>query len=66
MENRGIVKYRHKRERNPRVHNRYKFRKALIRYKSRVPEVRKEITPYAGEVRGIRAHMIRSQQFKRR
>ncbi|KAM3178107.1 hypothetical protein ACTXT7_003247 [Hymenolepis weldensis] len=66
MENRGIVKYRHKRERNPRVHNRYKFRKALIRYKSRVPEVRKEITPYAGELRGIRAHMIRSQQFKRR
>nr|CDS33431.1 something about silencing protein 10 [Hymenolepis microstoma] len=66
MENRGIMKYRHKRERNPRVHNRYKYKKALIRYKSRVPEVRKEITPYAGELRGIRAHMVRSQQFKRR
>ncbi|KAM7532866.1 hypothetical protein Aperf_G00000128588 [Anoplocephala perfoliata] len=64
MENRGVVKYRHKRERNPRVHNRYKFKKALIRYKSKVPNIRKEIQPYAGELRGIRVHMIRSHKFK--
>uniref|UniRef100_A0A0X3PE06 Something about silencing protein 10 n=1 Tax=Schistocephalus solidus TaxID=70667 RepID=A0A0X3PE06_SCHSO len=65
MENRGILKYRHKRERNPRVHLRYKFRKAQIRYRSRVPEVRKEDTPYAGELRGIRVNLIKSHKFKK-
>ncbi|CDS41166.1 something about silencing protein 10 [Echinococcus multilocularis] len=65
MENRGIVKYRHKRERNPRVHLRYKYRKAQIRYKSRVPNIRKEDTPYAGELRGIRVNVIKSHKFKK-
>ncbi|KAL5970059.1 Something about silencing protein 10 [Taenia solium] len=65
MDNRGIVKYRHKRERNPRVHLRYKYKKAQIRYKSRVPNLRKEDTPYAGELRGIRVNMIKSHKFKR-
>ncbi|KAL5112902.1 Something about silencing protein 10 [Taenia crassiceps] len=65
MENRGIVKYRHKRERNPRVHLRYKYKKAQIRYKSRVPNLRKEDTPYAGELRGIRVNMIKSHKFKK-
>ncbi|VDN15999.1 unnamed protein product [Dibothriocephalus latus] len=61
----GILKYRHKRERNPRVHLRHKFRKAQIRYRSRVPEVRKEDTPYAGELRGIRVNLIKSHKFKK-
>lgn len=65
MENRGIVKYRHKRERNPRVHLRYKYKKAQIRYKSRVPNVRKEDVPYTGELRGIRVNMVKSHKFKR-
>ncbi|VDK35424.1 unnamed protein product [Taenia asiatica] len=65
MDNRGIVKYRHKRERNPRVHLRYKYKKAQIRYRSRVPNLRKEDTPYAGELRGIRVNMIKSHKFKR-
>ncbi|VDD79362.1 unnamed protein product [Mesocestoides corti] len=65
MDNRGIVKYRHKRERNPRVHLRYKYKKAQIRYKSRVPNVRKEDAPYAGELRGIRVNMIKSHKFKK-
>ncbi len=65
MENRGIVKYRHKRERNPRVHLRHKYKKAQIRYKSRVPNVRKEDAPYAGELRGIRVNMVKSHKFKK-
>ncbi|TPP60145.1 hypothetical protein FGIG_08580 [Fasciola gigantica] len=66
MENRGLVKYRHKRERNPRVHLRHKFRKATIRYRSRAPPIRHEETPYAGEAKGIRVHLIKSHKFKAR
>ncbi|RTG84413.1 uncharacterized protein DC041_0004480 [Schistosoma bovis] len=65
MKNKGIVKYRHKRERNPRVHLRHKFRKATIRYRSRVAPVRKEDKPYAGEVKGIRVNLIKSHKFKK-
>ncbi|VEL13815.1 unnamed protein product [Protopolystoma xenopodis] len=65
FENRGLVKYRHKRERNPRVHLRYKYKKATIRYRSRIPPVRKEDKPYSGEARGIRANLIRSQKFSK-
>ncbi|KAG5450603.1 hypothetical protein CSKR_101765 [Clonorchis sinensis] len=65
MENRGLVKYRHKRERNPRVHLRHKYKKATIRYRSRVPPVRHEETPYAGEAKGIRVHLVKSHKFKR-
>ncbi|XP_018649717.1 hypothetical protein Smp_037460.1 [Schistosoma mansoni] len=65
MKNKGIVKYRHKRERNPRVHLRYKYRKATIRYRSRVAPVRKEDKPYAGEVKGIRVNLIKSHKFKK-
>ncbi|CAH8526646.1 unnamed protein product [Heterobilharzia americana] len=64
MKNKGIVKYRHKRERNPRVHLRHKFRKATIRYRSRVAPVRKEEKPYAGELKGIRVNLIKSHKFK--
>lgn len=64
MENRGLVKYRHKRERNPRVHLRHKFRKATIRYRSRAPPIRHEETPYAGEIKGIRVHLVKSHKFK--
>ncbi|KAF8567010.1 hypothetical protein P879_06874 [Paragonimus westermani] len=65
MENRGLVKYRHKRERNPRVHLRYKYHKATIRYRSRVAPTRHEDTPYSGEAKGIRVHLIKSHKFKR-
>lgn len=65
MENRGTVKYRHKRERNPRVHLRYKYKKAQIRHRSRVPTVRKEEAPYAGEMRGLRINVVKSHRFKK-
>nr|CAH8839270.1 unnamed protein product [Trichobilharzia regenti] len=65
MRNKGIVKYRHKRERNPRVHLRPKFRKATIRYRSRVAPVRKEEKPYGGELKGIRVNLVKSHKFKK-
>ncbi|KAF5397992.1 hypothetical protein PHET_08494, partial [Paragonimus heterotremus] len=65
MDNRGLVKYRHKRERNPRVHLRHKYHKATIRYRSRVAPTRHEDTPYSGETKGIRVHLIKSHKFKR-
>ncbi|KAH8861717.1 Something about silencing protein 10 [Schistosoma japonicum] len=65
MKNKGIVKYRHKRERNPRVHLRHKYRKATIRYRSRCAPVRKEDKPYAGEFKGIRVNLIKSHKFKK-
>ncbi|CAH8839925.1 unnamed protein product [Trichobilharzia szidati] len=65
MRNKGIVKYRHKRERNPRVHLRHKFRKATIRYRSRVAPVRKEEKPYGGELKGIRVNLVKSHKFKK-
>ncbi|CAL8068970.1 unnamed protein product [Calicophoron daubneyi] len=66
MENRGLVKYRHKRERNPRVHLRHKFHKATVRYRSQVAPLRHEDAPYAGEVRGIRTNLVKSHKFSRR
>ncbi|KAF7258546.1 hypothetical protein EG68_04518 [Paragonimus skrjabini miyazakii] len=65
MDNRGLVKYRHKRERNPRVHLRHKYHKATIRYRSRVAPTRHEDTPYSGETKGIRVHLIKSHKFRR-
>lgn len=65
MENRGTVKYRHRRERNPRVHLRHKFRKSQIRHRSRVPTARREDAPYAGELRGIRVNMVKSHKFRK-
>ncbi|KAL3316411.1 Something about silencing protein 10 [Cichlidogyrus casuarinus] len=63
MSNRGIVKYRHKRERNPRIHLKHKYKKATIRYRSRIAPVLNQNKPYAGETKGIRAHQ-KSKSFK--
>ncbi|XP_011860857.1 PREDICTED: something about silencing protein 10 isoform X2 [Vollenhovia emeryi] len=51
--NRGLTPYRKKELRNPRVKHRNKYRKAKIRRKGAVREVRKELTRYAGEISGI-------------
>ncbi|EZA53302.1 hypothetical protein DMN91_004738 [Ooceraea biroi] len=53
--NRGLTPYRKKELRNPRVKHRNKYRKAKIRRKGAVREVRKELTRYAGEISGIKA-----------
>lgn len=53
--NRGLTPRRKKIDRNPRVKHREKFRKAKIRRRGQVREVRREEQRYTGELSGIRA-----------
>ncbi|XP_018404502.1 PREDICTED: something about silencing protein 10 [Cyphomyrmex costatus] len=62
--NRGLTPYRKKELRNPRVKHRNKYRKALIRRKGAVREVRKELTRYAGEISGIKAGVKKGIKLK--
>lgn len=62
--NKGLTPYRKKELRNPRVKHRNKYRKAKIRRKGAVREVRKEITRYAGEISGIKASLSKSRKLK--
>ncbi|KAF3428880.1 hypothetical protein E2986_08732 [Frieseomelitta varia] len=62
--NKGLTPYRKKEQRNPRVKHRNKYRKAKIRRKGAIREVRKEITRYAGEISGIKASVKKSIKLK--
>ncbi|XP_078050103.1 UTP3 small subunit processome component Sas10 isoform X2 [Augochlora pura] len=62
--NKGLTPHRKKEQRNPRVKHRNKYRKAKIRRKGAVREVRKEITRYAGEISGIKASVKKSIRLK--
>ncbi|XP_069509646.1 something about silencing protein 10 [Ambystoma mexicanum] len=62
--NRGLTPRRKKIDRNPRVKHREKFRRAKIRRKGQVREVRKEESRYSGELSGIRAGVKKSIKLK--
>ncbi|XP_069086868.1 something about silencing protein 10 [Pleurodeles waltl] len=62
--NKGLTPKRKKIDRNPRVKHREKFRRAKIRRKGQVREVRKEETRYSGELSGIRAGIKKSIKLK--
>ncbi|XP_070704793.1 something about silencing protein 10 [Pempheris klunzingeri] len=62
--NKGLTPKRKKIDRNPRVKHREKFRRAKIRRKGQVREVRREETRYSGELSGIRAGVKKSTKFK--
>ncbi|XP_077998552.1 something about silencing protein 10-like isoform X1 [Glandiceps talaboti] len=62
--NKGLTPKRKKLNRNPRVKHREKYRKAKIRRKGQVREVRREIQRYGGEPSGIRAGVIKSIKIK--
>ncbi|XP_073441617.1 something about silencing protein 10 isoform X2 [Dendrobates tinctorius] len=62
--NKGLTPKRRKIDRNPRVKHREKFRRAKIRRKGQVREVRKEEARYSGEVSGIRAGVKKSIKLK--
>lgn len=64
IQNRGIVPYRKKEYKNPRVRHRIKYRKAKIRRKGQFAEPRKEINKYQGELTGINPGIVRSIKFK--
>ncbi|RZF47490.1 hypothetical protein LSTR_LSTR007417 [Laodelphax striatellus] len=62
--NKGLTPRRKKELRNPRVKNRNKYRKALIRRKGQVRNVVTESSKYRGEVFGIKASVIKSKKLK--
>ncbi|MEE6483459.1 hypothetical protein FKM82_013559 [Ascaphus truei] len=62
--NKGLTPKRKKIDRNPRVKHREKFRRAKIRRKGQVREVRKEESRYSGELSGIRAGVKKSIKLK--
>ncbi|KAK7915409.1 hypothetical protein WMY93_011170 [Mugilogobius chulae] len=62
--NKGLTPKRKKIDRNPRVKHREKFRRAKIRRKGQVREVRTEDKRYSGEASGIRAGVKKSVKLK--
>lgn len=62
--NKGLTPYRKKEQRNPRVKHKLKYRKAKIRRKGAVREVRTEISRYGGEASGIKANVKKSIKIK--
>ncbi|NXX78772.1 SAS10 protein, partial [Urocolius indicus] len=64
IKNKGLMPKRKKIDRNPRVKHREKFRRAKIRRKGQVREVRRELHRYAGELSGIRAGVKKSRKLK--
>jgi len=66
MANRGLVAHKPKINRNPRVKKREQYRKALIRRKGAVREVRTdEGHKYGGEETGIKTGLSRSRKLAR-
>ena len=65
MKNRGLVAHKNKLNRNPRVKKREQYRKAVIRRKGAVREVRTgEAANYAGEATGVKAGISKSRKLK--
>lgn len=62
--NKGLTPHRKKEQRNPRVKHRNKYRKAKIRRRGAVREVRKEISRYGGEISGIKAGVKKGIKLK--
>jgi U3 small nucleolar RNA-associated protein 3 len=62
--NKGLTPKRKKEQRNPRVKNREKYRKANVRRRGQVREVRTEMHRYGGELSGIRIGVKRSIKLK--
>ena len=62
--NRGLTRERKKIDANPRVKNREKFRKATIRRKGQVREMKEAGESYGGETTGIKKNVSHSTRFK--
>ena len=63
--NRGLTRARKRIDSNPRVKNREKFRKASIRRKGQVREVKSPSSAaYSGEATGIKKNVSHSVRFK--
>ena len=64
LKNRGLVAHKSKLNRNPRVKKREQYRKALIRRKGAVRDIRTdEGHKYGGEATGIKSGLSRSRKL---
>lgn len=65
IKNKGLKAHKSKLNRNPRVKKRMQFRKAVIRRKGQVRDVRVgEASKYGGETTGIKANLTRSRKIR--
>ncbi|CEG37439.1 Disrupter of silencing SAS10 [Plasmopara halstedii] len=65
MKNKGLKAHKSKLNRNPRVKKRMQYRKAIIRRKGQVRDVRVgEASKYGGESTGIKANLSRSRKIR--
>lgn len=62
--NRGLTVKRKKGKNHSRIKKRFQYKKAVFARRSQVPDVRREVTKYDGEKRGIRASVVRSIKLK--
>lgn len=64
MKNKGLTRKRKKIDRNPRVKLREKYRKALIKRKSKVQEFKEgPQSKYSGEKTGLKSGIIKSTKL---
>ncbi|CAH1404707.1 unnamed protein product [Nezara viridula] len=64
LKNKGLTPKRKKENRNPRVKNRNKFKKAIRRRKGQFRDPRKELHKYDGEIAGIKKDISKSIKLK--
>ncbi|CAN0548461.1 unnamed protein product, partial [Ectocarpus sp. 12 AP-2014] len=65
IKNRGLTPHKNKLNRNPRSKKREAFRKATIRRKGQVRDIRTgEADAYGGESTGIKSNVTRSRKLK--
>ncbi|KAL7672934.1 hypothetical protein ACOME3_007810 [Neoechinorhynchus agilis] len=64
LKNKGVLPKRKKELRNPRVHHRKRYARALAKRKAQVPSMRNRDKPYEGEPTGIRTRVKRSIKLK--
>ena len=62
--NKGLTATKRRELRNPRVKNKIKYRKANIRRKGAVREVKSKVDLYRGEASGVKTHLKRSIKLK--
>ena len=63
LKNRGLTRERKKIDRNPRAKNREKYRRAVIKRKGQVREVKTQEAAYGGERSGINQNVTHSRRF---
>lgn len=62
--NKGLTAKKRREFRNPRVKNKLKFKKAVVRRKGAIREVRSKVDLYGGEATGVKTHVKRGIKIK--